>query len=84
MIEVAPIKNAAHSANLCRSDLNRTTTSSLMKSRTDANDARTKRLLKRISVRGLHLIHKNPGKVSKTNAGNSTDGLNVWRTGKGH
>ena len=36
----------------------------------NANDARTKRLLWRISVRGLPLIYKNPGKVSKTNASN--------------
>ena len=35
-----------------------------------ANDARTKRLLWRISVRGLPLIYKNPEKVSKTNASN--------------
>ena len=70
MIEVAPIKNRAHDANLCRSDLNRTITSSLMKSRTDANDASTKRLLSGISVRGLPLIHKNLGKASKIDSSN--------------
>ena len=36
----------------------------------DANDARTKRLLWRISVRGLPLIYKNSGKASKTDGSN--------------
>ena len=36
MVEVIPIQNAAHGANLCGIDLNKTITSSLMKSLTDA------------------------------------------------
>ena len=36
MIEVVPIQNAAHGANLCGIDLNKTITPSLMKSLTDA------------------------------------------------
>lgn len=56
MIEVAPIENAAHGANLCGIDLNKTITPSIMKSLTDANDAKTRRLLPGISVRCLPLI----------------------------
>ena len=36
MIEVVPIQNAAHGANLCGIDLNKTITPSLMKTLTDA------------------------------------------------
>ncbi|GIR55572.1 MAG: hypothetical protein CM15mP62_30430 [Rhodospirillaceae bacterium] len=36
MVEVIPIQNAAHGANLCGIDLNKTITPSLMKSLTDA------------------------------------------------
>ena len=36
MVEVIPIQNAAHGANLCGIDLNKTITPSLMKTLTDA------------------------------------------------
>ena len=36
MVEVIPIQNAAHGANLCGIDLNKTITPSLMKSLTEA------------------------------------------------
>ena len=65
IIEVTPIPNAAHSANLYGIDLNKNITPSLMKSRTAAHDARIKWLLSKISIRGLPLIYKNVGKASK-------------------
>ena len=70
MIDVIPIPNEAQSPNLCGIDLNKNITPSLMKSRTNANDARTKRLLSGISIRGLPLIYKNLVKASKIDGSN--------------
>ena len=69
-MKLLQLKNAAHGANLCGIDLNKTITPSSMKNRTDTNDARTKRLLSGISVRGLPLIYKNLGKAYKIDGNN--------------